>query len=185
MASPKGLSSAEVAQRQQQGKTNRPPKSPTKTAGQIVRDNLCTYFNLVFVVLAVMLASVGSWLNMGFLGVVFCNTLIGIAQQLRAKKTIDELTLVSAHKVRCLRDDTWNLCLSEELVQDDVVEFGAGDQIVADAVVLAARDGKFLSRDDFRNRTKVSKSVIDRMSDLGIFGDLPESNQISLFDFQS
>lgn len=136
MASPKGLSSAEVAQRQQQGKTNRPPKSPTKTAGQIVRDNLCTYFNLVFVVLAVMLASVGSWLNMGFLGVVFCNTLIGIAQQLRAKKTIDELTLVSAHKVRCLRDDTWNLCLSEELVQDDVVEFGAGDQIVADAVVL-------------------------------------------------
>lgn len=125
MASPKGLSSAEVAQRQQQGKTNRPPKSPTKTAGQIVRDNLCTYFNLVFVVLAVMLASVGSWLNMGFLGVVFCNTLIGIAQQLRAKKTIDELTLVSAHKVRCLRDDTWNLCLSEELVQDDVVEFGA------------------------------------------------------------
>ena len=136
MASPKGLSSAEVAQRQQQGKTNRPPKSPTKTAGQIVRDNLCTYFNLVFVVLAVMLASVCSWLNMGFLGVVFCNTLIGIAQQLRAKKTIDELTLVSAHKVRCLRDDTWNLCLSEELVQDDVVEFGAGDQIVADAVVL-------------------------------------------------
>jgi DNA polymerase-3 subunit alpha (Gram-positive type) len=61
---------------------------------------------------------------------------------------------------------------------------GLGDK-AADAVVLAARDGKFLSRDDFRNRTKVSKSVIDRMSDLGIFGDLPESNQISLFDFQS
>ena len=65
----------------------------------------------------------------------------------------------------------------------DTIE-GLGDK-AADAVVLAARDGKFLSRDDFRNRTKVSKSVIDRMSDLGIFGDLPESNQISLFDFQS
>lgn len=136
MTSSNGLTSAEVEARRRQGKVNLPPESPTKTVGQIVRDNLCTYFNLVFVVLAVMLASVGSWLNMGFLGVVLCNTLIGIAQQLRAKKTIDELTLVSAHKVRCLRDGTWNPCLSEELVQDDVVEFGAGDQIVADAVVL-------------------------------------------------
>lgn len=136
MSSSNGLTSAEVEARRRQGKVNHPPESPTKTVGQIVRDNLCTYFNLVFVVLAVMLASVGSWLNMGFLGVVLCNTLIGIAQQLRAKKTVDELTLVSARKVRCLRDGTWNSCLSEELVQDDVVEFGAGDQIVADAVVL-------------------------------------------------
>ena len=64
----------------------------------------------------------------------------------------------------------------------DTIE-GLGDK-AADAVVLAARDGKFLSKDDFRNRTKVSKTVIDLMSDLGIFGDLPESNQISLFDFQ-
>ena len=133
----RGLSSAEVAARRQQGKVNRPPSSPTKTVGQIVRDNLCTYFNLVFVVLALMLAAVGSWLNMGFLGVVFCNTVIGIGQQLRAKKTIDELTLVAARKVRCLRDGRWGQCLSEELVQDDVVEFYAGDQIVADAVVLA------------------------------------------------
>lgn len=136
MSKPTGLSSAEVAARQQQGKTNRPPKSPTKTVGQIVRDNVCSYFNLVFVVLACMLASVGSWLNMGFLGVVFWNTLIGIVQQLRAKRTIDQLTLVSARKVRCLRDGTWTSCLSEDLVQDDVVAFGAGDQIIADAVVL-------------------------------------------------
>lgn len=136
MSTPMGLSSAEVEARQQQGKTNRPPKSPTKTVGQIVRDNLCSYFNLVFVVLACMLASVGSWLNMGFLGVVFWNTLIGIVQQLRAKKTIDKLTLVSARKVRCLRDGAWTACLSDDLVEDDVVAFGAGDQIVADAVVL-------------------------------------------------
>lgn len=136
MSSSNGLTSAEIEARRRQGKVNHPPESPTKTVDQIVRDNLCTYFNLVFVVLAVMLAAVGSWLNMGFLGVVVCNTLIGIAQQLRAKKTIDELTLVSARKVRCLRDGRWDTCLSEELVQDDVVEFGAGDQIVADAVVL-------------------------------------------------
>ena len=60
---------------------------------------------------------------------------------------------------------------------------GLGDK-AADAVVLAARDGQFLSKDDFRQRTKVSKNVIDFMDDLHIFGDIPESNQISLFDFQ-
>ena len=136
MTSHQGLSAAEVARRQQQGKVNRPPQSPTKTVGQIVRDNICTYFNLVFVVLAILLASVHSWLNMGFLGVVFWNTLIGIVQQLRAKRTIDKLTLVSARRVRCLRDGQWQECLSEELVQDDVVTLGAGDQIVADAVIL-------------------------------------------------
>ena len=59
---------------------------------------------------------------------------------------------------------------------------GLGDK-AADAVVLAARDGKFLSKDDFRDRTKVSKSVIDFMDDLGVFGDIPESNQFSLFDY--
>ena len=63
----------------------------------------------------------------------------------------------------------------------DTIE-GLGDK-AADAVVLAARDGKFLSKDDFRNRTKVSKTVIDLMDDLGLFGDIPDSNQISIFDF--
>ena len=59
---------------------------------------------------------------------------------------------------------------------------GLGDK-AADAVVLAARNGKFLSKDDFRDRTKVSKTIIDFMADLGVFGDLPESNQFSLFDY--
>ena len=131
-----GLTAAEVESRRAAGLTNCPPRSPTKTTGEIVRDNICTYFNLVFLVLALMLLSVGSWLNMGFLGIVFWNTLIGIIQQLRAKKTIDELTLVSAHKVRCLRDGQWVELLSDELVQDDVVEIRAGEQIAADAVVL-------------------------------------------------
>ena len=136
MPSITGLTAAEVNARRAAGQTNTPPKSQTKTTGEIVRDNICTYFNLVFLVLAVMLALVRSWLNMGFLGIVFCNTLIGIVQQLRAKRTIDKLTLVSAQKIRCLRDGRWCEVLSDDLVQDDVVEFGAGDQIVADAVVL-------------------------------------------------
>lgn len=136
MASITGLTAAEVEARRAAGQTNRPPQSQTRTTGEIVRDNICTYFNLVFLVLAVMLALVHSWLNMGFLGIVFWNTLIGIVQQLRAKKTIDKLTLVSARKVRCLRDGKWCAVLSDDLVKDDVVEFGMGDQIVADAVVV-------------------------------------------------
>ena len=136
MPSITGLTAAEVEARRTAGQTNQPPKSQTKTTGEIVRDNVCTYFNLVFLVLAVMLALVHSWLNMGFLGIVFWNTLIGIVQQLRAKRTIDKLTLVSAQKLRCLRDGRWCEVLSDDLVQDDVVEFGAGDQIAADAVVL-------------------------------------------------
>ena len=59
---------------------------------------------------------------------------------------------------------------------------GLGDK-AADAVVEAAKDGPFLSKDDFRQRTKVSKTVIDLMGELGLLGDLPESNQLSLFDF--
>ena len=136
MASITGLTAAEIEARRAAGQTNRPPQSQTRTTGEIVRDNICTYFNLVFLVLAVMLALVHSWLNMGFLGIVFWNTLIGIVQQLRAKKTIDKLTLVSARKVRCLRDGKWCAVLSDDLVKDDVVEFGTGDQIVADAVVV-------------------------------------------------
>ena len=88
-----GLTAAEVESRRAAGLTNCPPRSPTKTTGEIVRDNICTYFNLVFLVLALMLLSVGSWLNMGFLGIVFWNTLIGIIQQLRAKKTIDDMAI--------------------------------------------------------------------------------------------
>ena len=61
---------------------------------------------------------------------------------------------------------------------------GVGPQ-VADAIVEAAKDGPFLSKDDFRQRAKASKTVVDLMSDLGLLGNLPESNQISLFDFVS
>lgn len=59
---------------------------------------------------------------------------------------------------------------------------GMGDK-AAEAVEIAAKDGPYLSKDDFRQRTKISKSVMDLMDDMGLFGDLPESNQLSLFDF--
>ena len=131
-----GLTAGEVERRRAAGQTNQPPHSATKTVGEIVRDNVCTYFNLVFLLLAMALAMVGSYANMTFLGVVVCNTVIGIVQQLRSKKAVDELTLVAARRVRCLRAGRWEEVLSDDLVKDDVVEFGSGDQICADAVIL-------------------------------------------------
>lgn len=131
----KGLTEAQAAQRAAAGLSNRAPQGTGKTVGQILRENLFTFFNLVFVVLAACLFAVGSYLNAGFLGVVVCNAVIGIVQQLRAKVTIDQLTLLSAHKVRCVRDGEIRKLPSEELVRDDIVEFVAGEQICADAVV--------------------------------------------------
>lgn len=131
-----GLTTAEATARRAAGQGNTPPAPSTKTVAQIVRDNIFTYFNLVFLVLAGLLALVRSWANMAFLGVVFWNALIGIVQQLRAKHTIDKLTLVTARRVDCLRDGAWSPQLSADLVLGDVVGFAAGDQIVADAVVL-------------------------------------------------
>lgn len=130
-----GLTAAQVEERTRAGLTNAVSDASTKSEAQIVRDNVFTFFNLVFVVLAVCLALVGSFANMTFLGVVVCNTVIGIVQQLRSKRTIDQLTLVSVHKVHCMRDGRVELLPSDALVRDDIVEFLPGEQICADAVV--------------------------------------------------
>ncbi len=131
----RGLSSAQVEERVRAGLTNAVSDTATKSEARIIRDNLFTFFNLVFVVLALCLGLVGSFANMTFLGVVVCNTVIGIVQQLRSKRTIDQLTLVSVHKVRCIRDGRVELLPSDALVRDDIVEFLPGEQICADAVV--------------------------------------------------
>ena len=130
-----GLTHAQAAERAAAGLDNRVVDEPVRSVGQILRENVFTFFNLVFVVLAACLFSVGSWLNAGFLGVVVCNTAIGVVQQLRARAAIQKLTLLSAHKVRCVRDGRVLLLPAEELVRDDIVEFTAGEQICADAVV--------------------------------------------------
>ncbi|MEE0800131.1 MAG: HAD-IC family P-type ATPase [Gemmiger sp.] len=132
-----GLTGVQVEERMAAGLDNRAAESPTRSDSQIVRDNIFTFFNLVFVVLAVCLALVGSYANMTFLGVVIANTVIGIVQQLRSKHTVDQLTLVAAHKVRCLRSGEIQMLPSDHLVRDDIVEFTAGEQICADAVVCS------------------------------------------------
>lgn len=108
------------------GWDNRPVESPTKSDKQIIRENIFTYFNLIFVVLAVCLLLVGDWKDMTFLLIVAANAVIGIVQQLRSKRTIEKLSLLSAAKVRIIRDGKVRELPVDQLVREDVVELTAG-----------------------------------------------------------
>ncbi|MBE6927975.1 MAG: HAD family hydrolase [Ruminococcaceae bacterium] len=130
-----GLSHDEVVLRQQNGLLNITPASNTKTERQIVRENVFTFFNLIFIVLGAALLMVGSIMNMSFLIIAVANTLIGIYQEIRAKRAVDQLTLVAAGSVGVIRDGKRGLVRTDALVRDDIVEFSAGNQICADAVV--------------------------------------------------
>ncbi|MDY3225280.1 MAG: cation-translocating P-type ATPase [Candidatus Faecousia sp.] len=118
------------------GCRNDPVSSQSKTVGEIVKSNLFTYYNLIFAVLAVLVIAAGSLRSLTFLPVVIANLFIGIIQEIRAKKTLDKLTMLSAPRALVVRDGVQQEIPAEELVLDDVVIFRAGDQICADAEVL-------------------------------------------------
>ncbi len=133
-----GLTMEQVLQHKTCRWSNGTPKSANRTEKEIILENTLTFFNLVFVVLALILVIGGSSLkNMTFLVVVICNTCIGCYQEIRAKRAVDRLTLVAAEKIRTVRDGEVKLVRSDLLVRDDIVEFGAGDQICADGILRA------------------------------------------------
>lgn len=132
-----GLSSAQAQERVDAGWANLPIDPPGKTVGQIVRSNVFTYFNMLFFFLAACVLAVGSWQNVMFMGVVLANIAIGIVQELRSKRTLDKLTLLTAPQGAVIRDGRRRKIPTSEMVRDDIVEFSAGDQIFADAVVVA------------------------------------------------
>ena len=136
----KGLSSQDVSVRLANGLGNEMTASAGRTEGQIVAQNLLTFFNFVFVVMAVFLAFCGSSVkNMTFLVIVFINAAIGIFQEIRAKRAVDKLTLVAAQMVRTIRDGKEIAVRSDLLVRDDIVLFGPGDQICADGIVRSGQ----------------------------------------------
>lgn len=135
--SPQGLTSAQVRQRVQAGQVNTPPDSPTKSVRRIVFENLFSFFNLIFYVIAGFLIAVGSFEELVFLLVVGANTAIGIIQELHSKKKLDELSLLSAPKATVIRDGTEQTIPTAQLVQDDRILLAAGNQISADAQVVS------------------------------------------------
>lgn len=131
-----GLSDAEVEERITAHADNCKVESSTQSISDIVKSNVLTYFNLVFLILAILLGVVRAWSDMLFIPVIAANTCIGIVQEIHSKKVLDRLSIVSAPKIKALRNGKIQILSSEELVRDDICIFEAGSQIPADAVVL-------------------------------------------------
>lgn len=132
-----GLNENEVAARVNAGLVNKADISTDKSVKEIIRSNTLTYFNLIFFIIAVLLCIVGSFRNLTFLPVVIGNSLIGIFQEIRAKKTLEKMSILNAPHAVAIRSGRQVKISTDELVKDDVVVFSAGDQICADAVVIS------------------------------------------------
>lgn len=132
-----GLTAQQVQEHRMHGWTNQPVDPPSKTTKEIIQENVFTYFNLIFLVLAVLLCLVGSFRDLTFLPVIVLNTLIGIIQETRAKKVLDNLTMLNAPHAMVIRDGKKSQINAEDLVVDDIVIFEAGNQVCVDAEVCA------------------------------------------------
>lgn len=132
-----GLTDEEVRQRVEEGLTNRADISTDKTTKEIVISNVFTYFNLIFLVITILLIMVGSFRNLTFLPIIIGNTVIGIVQEIRAKKTLEKMSLLNAPRADVIRNGSVKQISTEELVKDDVILLTAGKQICADAVVIS------------------------------------------------
>ena len=144
----KGLTQTQVEERKAQGLVNIDDTGKSKSVKQIVLGHVCTLFNLVNVVLAIAVILVGSFKNVTFLGTIICNTAIGIFQEIRSKRAVDRLSFLSASKVKVVRDGKEEEIISEEVVQGDIMILEAGNQIQADAEVIAGNchvDESFLT----------------------------------------
>ncbi len=131
----KGLTSVQAAERIARGECNGTPPVATRTVWQIVKGNLFTLFNLINIVLAVLIACTGSYRNMLFMGVVICNLAIGIFQEIRSKREMDRLSLISAPKAHLLRDGEEKELPTSEIVIDDIMLLSSGRQVCADGVL--------------------------------------------------
>lgn len=131
-----GLTQAQVEERVKVGKVNIQPQSKTKTIGKIIKDNTLTLFNILNIVLALMVIFVESFQNLLFINIVIINTFIGITQEIKAKKTIDKLSLISQPHVTVLRDANPQEIVFEKIVLDDILVLKAGKQIPSDSQVV-------------------------------------------------
>jgi cation-transporting P-type ATPase E len=135
---PQGLTDAEVAERVESGRVNRPPTGTSRSLWAIVRANVFTRFNAILGSLLVVILTIGPLQDALFGVVLVTNTAIGIYQEWRAKRTLDQLSLLTAPAVTVARNGERHEITLEDVVDGDVIELGPGTQIVADGEVLAA-----------------------------------------------
>ena len=155
-----GLTQQEVFERQQTGAVNQQQKTISKSYSQIFRENICTLFNLLNVLIAIALALVGAWSNLVFIVIIITNVCIGIIQEIHAKKLVDELSLLMIPHVKVLRDQKQQTIDVNEIVMDDVMVLEAGDQICCDSVVIdgeiEANESLLTGESDAIHKTKES-----------------------------
>lgn len=132
----RGLTEDEVNERVEQGLVNQSDISTGKSVKNIILSNILTYFNLIFLIIAILLIYVGSYRNLTFLPVIIGNIIIGIVQELRAKQILDKMNLINAPHSIVFRNGVQKQILSQQLVKDDIVLLSAGNQICADATVI-------------------------------------------------
>ena len=131
-----GLSTAEVNERIAAGKINENADVHTRSIPRIVRDNICTLFNLVNIVLAIAIFWTGSYRNLLFMAIIICNIAIGIYQEVRSKLTIDRLSVITSSKAHVIRDGKRANIMLDQIVLDDVIVLERGDQVPSDCEVI-------------------------------------------------
>ena len=132
-----GLTSKEVAERVSAGKVNTNTDVKTKSIAQIIAEHSFTLFNIVNVLMALLVVVTGQHRNALFMSVVLANLVIGIVQEIRAKRMIDRLSLMTAQSVCVIRDGKDTFIKPDELVIDDLVRLKTGDQIPADSILVS------------------------------------------------
>jgi cation-transporting ATPase E len=131
-----GLSQQEAKELYEDGKGNIQIENIGKTSADIIKENIFTYFNLIFFIMAILLVISGAWNSLTFLPVIICNSLIGIFQGIKAKNVLDKLKVINQPTATVIRDGTERTVHIDKLVLGDVIVLSQGDQICADAVVL-------------------------------------------------
>ena len=131
-----GLSMQEVEEKRRKGDGEQESESITKSKSQIVRENVLTLFNLLNFIIAGLLFAVGAYTNMVFIAIIILNIGIGIAQELKAKKLVDELSILNRPGIRVRREGKNRNIELKDIVKDDVLILESGSQICNDSVVL-------------------------------------------------
>ncbi|MEG2310447.1 MAG: HAD-IC family P-type ATPase [Clostridia bacterium] len=141
-----GLSDEQIDERKKDNLVNYDTSVPTKSIKRIIAENLFTIFNILNIGLAIAILCVESYKNLLFLGIVFCNIIISIAQEIHSKKMIDKLSIISAIQLDVVRNSKIEKIKIDEIVLDDILILNAGNQIVTDCIVL---DGEIEVNESF------------------------------------
>lgn len=132
----KGLTSFEVEERIRQGKINKNIDETDRPVWQIVKRNTFTFFNLIFAVIAILISLVQAWNQLIFLPIIVINTIVGIYQEIKAKRYLDQMTLLHAPQSTVIRNGQQEKIASDDLVEEDIIILKTGNQIVADARIV-------------------------------------------------